>query len=70
MIVFKDHWQINYKLCWPTFYYPKFNVISNFVQYIWDYGSFINYNIANSKTMQKYFFKAFYNMIKKKEYNL
>lgn len=34
-----------------------------------DYGSTVNFNTANSKAVQKYLLKAFYNRIKKK-YNL
>lgn len=30
----------------------------------------VNYDIAHSKAVHKYFFKAFYNRINKKEYNL
>ena len=30
-IAFEHHRQINSKLCWPIFNYPKFHVISHFV---------------------------------------
>lgn len=39
-----------------------------FVKYIQDYDSAINYDIANSKIVYKYFFKAFYRQINKKEF--
>ena len=33
-ITFKQHQFIDFKLCQPTFNYPKFYIISLFVQYI------------------------------------
>ena len=57
-------------LCWPIFNYPKFYIISHFVQYICDYGSAINYNTAYNKAAHKYFLEAFYNRSNKKEYKL
>ena len=69
-IAFEYHWPIDSQLYWPSFIYPKFDVISYFVKYIWDYGSIVNYNIAYSKAVHKYFLKAFYNKTNKKEYNL
>ena len=69
-IAFEHHWPIDFKLCQPTFNYPKFYAISYFVQCIWDYDSSINYNIAHSKEIYKYLLKALYNRTKKKEYNL
>ena len=69
-IAFKHHRSINSKLCWPTFNYLKFHVISHFVQCIWDYGSAVNYDTAHSKVAHKYFLKMFYNRTNKKEYDL
>ena len=69
-IAFEHHRPIDSKLCWLTFNYPKFHAISHFVHYIWDYGNMVNYNIAHSKAVYKYLLKAFYNRIKKKEYDL
>ena len=69
-IVFGHHWPMYSKLCWPTFNYPKFHVISHFIQYIWDYSSTVNYNTAHNKAIYKYLLKAFYNKTNKKEYNL
>ena len=69
-IAFEQHWPIDSKLCQPTFNYPKFHAISHFVQSIWDYGSVVNYNIAYSEAANKYFLKAFYNKMNKKEYKL
>ncbi len=45
-IAFEQHWPINFKLCRPTFNYPKFHAISHFVKCIRDYGSAVNYDIA------------------------
>ncbi len=67
-IAFKQRRLIDSKLCRPTFNYPKFQAISDFVQYIWDYGSMVNYNTTHSKVTHKYFLKAFYNRMNKKEY--
>ena len=53
-IVFKNHWPINVKLFYPTFNFLKFHIITHFVQYIWDYGSVINYSITYSKIAHKY----------------
>ena len=50
-IAFEQHWPINSKLCQPTFNYPKFYIISHFVQYIWDYSNAVNNDIAYSKAM-------------------
>ena len=69
-IVFKHHRPIDSKLYQPTFNYPKFYVISHFVQYIWDYSSAVNYNTAHSKLAHKYFLQVFYNKINKKKYDL
>ena len=41
-----------------------------FIQYIWDYGSLVNYNIAYSKMAYRYFLKVFYDKTNKKEYKL
>lgn len=68
-IAFEQHRPIDFKLCWPMFNYSKFQAITHFVQYIWDYGSAINYNTAHSKVAHKYLLKAFYNKTNKKEYN-
>ncbi len=67
-IAFEHHQPINSKLCRPTFNYPKFQAISQFVQCIRDYGSIVNYDTAHSKAAHKYL-KAFYNRTNKKEYN-
>ena len=69
-ISFEQHRLINSKLCQPTFNYPKFHAISHFVQYIWDYGSAVNYDTAHNKIAHKYFLKALYNRTYKKEYKL
>ena len=69
-IAFENYCLINVKLFQPTFNYPKFHIIIHFVQYIWDYGSAINYDTAHSKTVYKYFLKAFYRNTNKKEYEL
>ncbi len=69
-IVFEQYRPIDSKLCRPTFYYPKFHVINNFVQYIRDYGSAVNYDTTYSEAAHKYLLKAFYNRTNKKEYNL
>ena len=68
-IAFEHHQPINFKLCHPTFNYPKFHTISYFVQCIWDYGSAVNYDTAHSKAVHKYLLKAFYNRTHKKEYD-
>ena len=68
-IAFKHHWPINSKLCQPIYNYSKYYAISHFVQYIRDYGSAVNYNTANSEAVHKYFLKAFYHRISKKEYD-
>ena len=69
-IAYKNHCPINVKLFRPTFNYPKFHAMTHFVQCIWDYSSTINHDMAYSKASHKYFFKAFYKRIKKKEYKL
>ena len=48
-IAFEQHRLINSKLCQQTFHYSKFHAISHFIQYIWDYGSAINYDTAHIK---------------------
>lgn len=53
-----------------NFELPKFYVMSHFVQYIGDYCSVVNHNIAYNMTIHKYFFKNFNNKINKKKYNL
>ena len=67
-IAFEQYWPIDSKVCQPTFNYSKFHTISHFVQYIRDYGSAINHDIAYSKMAYKYFLKVFYNRTNKKEY--
>ena len=67
-IAFEQYWPIDSKLCQPTFNYPKFYVISHFVQYIWDYNSAVNYDTAHSKAVYKYPLKVFYHKINKKKY--
>ena len=69
-IASEQYWPINSKLWQPTFNCPKFYTISHFVQYIWNYSSVVNYNIAYSKAMHKYLLKAFSNKTSKKEYKL
>lgn len=69
-IVFKHHQPNNSKLYQSTFNYIKFHAINCFIQYIWDYGNIVNYNIIYSKTVYNYFLKVFYNKTNKKEYNL
>ena len=68
-ITFKHYQPINSKLYQPTFNYPKFHVISHFVQYIENYGSVIKNNTAHKKAAHQYFLKAFYNRTNKKEHN-
>ena len=67
-IRFEQHRLIDSKLCQPTFNYPKFYAISYFVQFMWDYGSVVNYNTAHNEAAHKYLLKAFYNQTNKKEY--
>ena len=69
-IVFEHYRPIDSKLCGSNFNYPKFHAISHFVQYIWDYGSAVNYNTAYNKAAHKYLLRVFYNRMNKKEYNL
>ena len=69
-ISFEHHRPINSKLCLTIVNYPKFHVMSHFVQCIWDYCSAVNNDTAHSKVMYKYPFIAFYNKTKKKDYNL
>ena len=69
-IAFEHHWLIDSKLYRLTFNYPKFYVISPFVQCIRDFGNAINYEIAHSEAGNKYLFKAFYNKTIKKGYDL
>lgn len=61
---------MNFKLYQPTFYYPKFHAISNFVQCIQDYYNAVNHNTDHSKVAHKYLLKVFYNRINEKEYDL
>ncbi len=68
-ITFEHHQPIDSKLCQPTFNYPKFHVISHFIQCIRDYSSAVNYDTAYSKAAHKYLRKAFYNRTNKKEYD-
>ena len=67
-IAFENYYLINIKLFQPTFNYPKFYAITHFIQYIWDYDSTINYDIAYIETAHKYFLKVFYGKTIKKEY--
>ena len=67
-LTFEQYRPINSKLCQPTFNYSKFHTISHFVQFVWDYGSAVNYDTAYVKTAHKSLLKAFYNKINKKEY--
>ncbi len=69
-LAFEHYRPIDYKLCQPTFNYHKFHAISDFIQYIWDYNTTVNYDTAHSKAAHKYLLKAFYNKINKKKYNL
>ncbi len=69
-IAFENYRPIDPKLCQPVFNYSKFHAISHFIQYIWNYGSTINYNTAHNKVAHKYCLKAFSNKTNKKEYNL
>ncbi len=68
-IAFEHHRPIDSKLYQSTFNYLKFHAINHFVQYIRDYSSAVNYNIAYTEAAHKYFLKAFYNMTNKKEYD-
>ena len=68
-IAFEQDQPIDSKLCWLIFYYPKFYLISHFVQYIRDYGSMVNYDTAHSEAAYKYLFKIFYNKTNKKEFD-
>ena len=68
-IAFEHHWPIDFKLCQPTFNYPKFHAISYFVKCIRDYSSAVNYDTAHSEAAHKYLLKAFYNRTNKKEYD-
>ena len=69
-ILFEQYQFIDSKLYQPTFNYPKFYIISDFIKCIWDYGSAVNYNIAYSEAVHKYLFQAFYNKRNKIEYKL
>ena len=51
------------------FSYPKFYIVTQFAQYIRDYGSAVNYDTAHSEAAHKYLLKAFYNRTNKKEYD-
>lgn len=42
----------------------------HFVKYIQDYGSALNYDIAQNKIVHKHFFRAFYRRTNKKKYKL
>ncbi len=68
-IAFEYHRLIDSKLCRPTFNYPKFHAISQFVECIRDYCSAVNYNTAHSEAAYKYLLKAFYNRTNKKKQN-
>ena len=59
-IAFEQDQLIDPKLCRPTFYYPKFYAISNFISYIKADDSTVNYDIAHSEAAYKYSLKAFY----------
>ena len=69
-IAFENHCPINVKLIQPTFNYLKFYAMTNFVQYIRNYNSTINYDTAHNEVAYKYFLKTFYGRINKKEYEL
>ena len=69
-IAFKHHQSIYLTLYQPTFIYYNIYTICYFVQYIQDYGSVVNYNIAHKKVVYKYLLQAFYNWINKKKYDL
>ena len=69
-ISFEYHWPFNSKLCQFIFNYLKCHIVTDFVWYIWDYGSTINYNIIHSKAVHKNLLKIFYNKIDKKEYKV
>lgn len=59
-IVFENYHLIDPKLFQLKFNYPKFYVITYFIQCIWNYDSAVNYNMIYSKTAYKYFLKIFY----------
>ena len=67
-IAFENHCPIDIKLFRPIFNYPKFHVMTHFVQCNWDYGSAINYDTAYNDVAHKYFLKTFYERTNKKKY--
>ena len=69
-IAFENHCLIDVNLFWPIWNYLKFHAIIDFIKYIWDYGSIINYNTTLNKIAHKYSFQAFYRWINKKKYKL
>ena len=69
-IAFENYCPIDAKLFQPTFDYPKFHAMIHIVKCNQDYGSAINYDMAHSKAVYKYFFKAFYRRTNKKKYKL
>ncbi len=69
-IMFENHYPINAKLFQPTFNYPKFHTMTDFVKCIRDYGSAINYDTVHSEAVHKYFPQTFYGRTNKKEYEL
>lgn len=60
-IVFENHYPINAKLFRPTFNYPKFYNMTDFVKCIQDWESIITYDTGYNKIAHKYFYKAFIN---------
>lgn len=58
-IVCESYRFIDAKLHQLTFKDPKFYTISYFIQYIKDYDSLVNYDIAYNKAAYKYFSKLF-----------
>lgn len=69
-IAFENHCPIYTKLFYPTFNYPKFHAITDFVKCISDSLSAINYDTTYSKAAYKSLFKNFYRRTNKNEYEL
>ena len=69
-IVFKNLCPIDRKLFQPTFNYQKFYAIPQFIEYIQNFKSTINYNTTYSEIAYQYLFKAIYRRINKKKYRL
>lgn len=59
-ITFENHCSIDVKIFWSIFNYLKFDTMTYFIKYIWDYKNEINYDTAPNKAAYKYLLKVFY----------